>query len=92
MIDHKTTARQYPLPHPQNSGNEDCNRIRSSLSAIDEDVNALIEQSDHLQINKADQSDVDVIEQSLATKTPLTTTAALQAEIASLSALVYASL
>nr|WP_315481464.1 hypothetical protein [uncultured Undibacterium sp.] len=92
MIDHKTAARQYPLPHVQNSGNEDCDRIRSSLSAIDEDMNALIEQSDHLQINKADQTEVDVIQQSLLLKTPIATTEALQAELSNLSALVFANL
>lgn len=92
MIDHKTTEREYPLPHPQNAGTEDCQRIRDSLSAIDSDINALIDQTDHLQVNKADQSEVDDIQQQVNDKTPLGTTEALQAQVDSLSALVFANL
>lgn len=92
MNDHKTPERNYPLPHPQNAGVEDCQRIRDSLNAIDSDINALIDQTDHLQVNKADQTEVDDIQQQVNGKTSMSTTEALQTELANLSALVFANL
>lgn len=41
MIDQKTANRQYPLPHIQNPGAQDVERLRSTLNAIDDDVTAL---------------------------------------------------
>lgn len=75
-IDHKTSARNYPLPHVQNPGQDDVARLRAALESVDSDVDALIFTTDHLQVNKADQ----VI------------AADLQTQINNLSALVYASL
>lgn len=92
MNDHRTQTRNYSLPHPQNDGQQDCQRIRDSLTAIDGDINALIDQTDHLQLNKADQSDVNNIQQQVNEKTPIGTTEALQTELANLSALVFANL
>ncbi|MFZ6772303.1 hypothetical protein ACO0LB_06250 [Undibacterium sp. SXout7W] len=76
MIDQTTIKRQYALPHVQNKGTDDVDRVRSAIAAIDSDVNALIETSDHLQINKADQTTVDN----------------QQLQITNLSVLVFASL
>ncbi|MBI3727083.1 MAG: hypothetical protein HY254_01995 [Burkholderiales bacterium] len=41
MFDQKTANRQYPLPHIQNPGAQEVDRMRTAFTAIDEDVTAL---------------------------------------------------
>lgn len=41
MIDQKTPNQQYKLPHIQNPGAQEVDRLRDTISAMDSDVAAL---------------------------------------------------
>ena len=41
MIDQKTPNQQYKLPHVQNPGAQEVDRLRDTITAIDSDVAAL---------------------------------------------------
>lgn len=76
VIDEKTPSRSYPKPHIQNDGDKDVERLRTALSNIDADMQAVMNQANGLQATKADK----------------TTTDDLQSQITNLSALVYSTL
>ncbi len=76
VIDEKTPLRSYPKPHIQNDGDKDVERLRTALSNIDADMQAVMNQANGLQATKADK----------------TTTDDLQSQITNLSALVYSTL
>ncbi|MFZ6732471.1 hypothetical protein ACO0LG_11155 [Undibacterium sp. Ji42W] len=76
MQDQKTANRAYPLPHIQNPGAVEVERLRGTITAIDADVDALNGAANQLQLTKADK----------------TTTANLQAQIDDLSIFIYAGL
>lgn len=76
MQDQKTANRAYPLPHIQNPGAVEVERLRDTITAIDGDVTTLDEGITDLQATKADK----------------TTTANLQAQIDDLSIFIYAGL
>lgn len=42
VIDEKTDQRRYPLPHPDNTLDQDVERLRAAFSAVDRDVQTLL--------------------------------------------------
>ncbi len=65
MIDHKTPSRHYPLPHIQNPGAVDVERLRQALTNIDSEAQALFDKTQQLQISKVEAPAINNLQQQI---------------------------
>lgn len=106
MIDDRTQKRNWPLPHPTNSLDEDVFRLRTALSMIDASIDTVFAllASDDINLDtvqeivgvlKAAQGNIGSITTVLATKADKTTTDAIQltkADLATVRNMIAAGL
>lgn len=76
VTDEKTATRNYPLPHHNNSGVDDVERIREAMRNIDSDVAAL----GNIKEDKTTVAEMQVV------------AVQMQDEISHIRALVYSNL
>lgn len=85
VTDEKTANRNYPLPHHNNSGVDDVERIREAMRNIDSDVAALGN-------IKEDKTTVAAMQLELNQKLPISVAEQMQSEISHIRALTYSNL